>query len=102
MLDRVAVAWCGRCGSAMAGAARSPRYATMVLRFQWFFFLRNRRGARNSPRGSSIGGELWSRMCGSEAQTLTFGDGGGKLQGTAHDKVGQNGCGVGCRTLTSG
>jgi hypothetical protein len=26
-------------------------------------------------------------MCGGEAQASTFGDGGGELQGTAHDKV---------------
>jgi hypothetical protein len=65
------------------------------------FFLRGRRGARNSPRGSSAGKELQGRTRGGEAQALTFGDGGRDLQGTAHDKVGQNGCGAGCRSPTS-
>jgi hypothetical protein len=59
-------------------------------------------GARNSPRRSLVGGELRSRMHDGEAQALTFDDGGGELQGTAHDKVGQNGCGAGCRSPTSG
>jgi hypothetical protein len=35
-----------------------------------------------------------------EAQALTFGDGGGELQGTAHDEVGKNGCDEGCRSRT--
>jgi hypothetical protein len=41
-------------------------------------------------------------MRGGEAQALTFGDGGGELQGTAHDEVGQNGRDEGCRSRTSG
>jgi hypothetical protein len=80
----------------------APCYTAMVLRFQCFFILWNQWGARNSTRGSSTGGELWSRMRGGKVQASTFGDGGGKLQGMAHDKVGQNGCGVGCRTSASG
>jgi hypothetical protein len=74
----------------------APRYMAMVLCFQWVFFLWNKRGARNSPRGSSTDGELQSRMRGARAQASTFDDGGGKFQGTAHDKVGKNGCGAGC------
>jgi hypothetical protein len=67
----------------------AQHYVAMVLHFRWFLFLRNRRGARNSPRGSSTGGGLQSRMCGGYVQALTFGDGGGgELQGTANDKVG--------------
>jgi hypothetical protein len=37
---------------------------------------------------------LWSRTCGGKIQASTFGDGGGTLQGTTHDKVGPNGCGT--------
>jgi hypothetical protein len=74
----------------------------MVLRFQWVFFLRNWRGVRNSPSGSSTGGELWRKARDSEAQASTLVDSGRELQGTAHDMVGQNGCGAGCRTPTSG
>jgi hypothetical protein len=80
----------------------APRYLAMVLCFWWFFLLRKWQGARNSPSWSSIGGELWSRTRGGKAQASTFGDGGRKLEGTAHDKVGQNGCDAGCRTPTSG
>jgi hypothetical protein len=40
---------------------------------------------------------VWGR-----AQASAFGNGMGKLQGMAHEKVGQNGCGAGCRTPTSG
>jgi hypothetical protein len=57
---------------------------------------------RNSPKGSLASGELWSRTCGGEAQASSFGDGGGELQGMAYDKVGQNGCGAGCRSPTLG
>jgi hypothetical protein len=74
----------------------------MVLHFWWFLFLPNRWGARNSPRGSSTSGGLWSRTRGGKGQASNFGDSEGKLQGMAHDKVGQNGCGAGCRTLASG
>jgi hypothetical protein len=48
---------------------------------------------RNSPRGSSVDGELRSKTRGSEAQASTFDDGGSELQGRAHDEVGQNGHG---------
>jgi hypothetical protein len=48
------------------------------------------------------GGGLQSRTCDSKVQTSTFSDSGGTLQLSAHDKVGQNGCGVGCRTPASG
>jgi hypothetical protein len=51
--------------------------------------------------GSSADGELQSRACGSEAQALIFGDGGGELQGAAHNEAGQNGCGASCRAPTS-
>jgi hypothetical protein len=40
-------------------------------------------------------------MCGSEIQASTFGDGGGTLQGTTHDKVGPNGCGTERKTPVS-
>jgi hypothetical protein len=66
------------------------------------FFLQGRRGVSNSPSGSLADGELWSRMCGDKAQASTFSDDSGELQGIAHDKVGQNGCGTGCRSPTSG
>jgi hypothetical protein len=52
--------------------------------------------------GSSIGGGLWSRTCGSKVRASTFDDGGGTLQGLAHDKVGPKGCGAECRTPASG
>jgi hypothetical protein len=96
MPDRVAAA---RCGSAMAGA---PCYTAMVLHFRWFLFPQNWWSARNSWRGSSTGGRLWSRMCGGKVHASTFSDGGGALQGSAHDKVEPNGCGVECRTPASG
>jgi hypothetical protein len=80
----------------------APRYTVMVLRFQWFLFLRNWWSARNWPRGSSTGGGLQSRTCGGKVQASTFSDGGGMLQGSAHDKVGRNGCGAERRTPTSG
>jgi hypothetical protein len=80
----------------------TPRYTAMVIRFRWFFFIWNQRCARNSPRGSSTSGELQSKTCSSNIQASTFGDGGGSSKGTAHDKVGQNGCGAGCRTPMSG
>jgi hypothetical protein len=86
----------------MAGAVGAPRYTAMVLLFQCFRFLRNQWSARNSPRGSSIGGGLWSRVCGGKVQASTFGDSGGALQGSAHDTVGTNGCGVERRTQVSG
>jgi hypothetical protein len=57
---------------------------------------------RNSPRGSLAGGELQSKTRGDEAQASTFSDGGGELQGKAHDKVVENGCSAGCRSPTSG
>jgi hypothetical protein len=41
-------------------------------------------------RGSSTSGGLRSMMRGSKVQGSTFSDGGGMLQGSAHDKVGQN------------
>jgi hypothetical protein len=40
-------------------------------------------------------------MRGGEAQALTFGNGGGELQGIAHDKVRQNSCGAGYRSPAS-
>jgi hypothetical protein len=79
--DRVAAAWCGRRGSVVADAARAHRSSVlqaMVLHFWWFLFLRNRWGVRNSPRGSSTGGGLWSRTCNGKVQASTFGDGGGR------------------------
>jgi hypothetical protein len=44
--------------------------------------------------GSSADGLLRCRTRDGEAQASTFGDGGGEHQGTAHDEVGQNRCGV--------
>jgi hypothetical protein len=53
-------------------------------------------------KGSSTGGGLQSRTCSGKVQASTFGDGGGMLQGPAHDKVGQNRCVTECRTPGSG
>jgi hypothetical protein len=80
----------------------APRYMATVLRFHRFLFLRNRWGVRNSPRGSSIGGGLHSRTCGHKVQASIFGDSGGTLQGSSHDKVGTNRCGAKCRTPALG
>jgi hypothetical protein len=52
--------------------------------------------------GSSVDVVLRSRVRGSEAQALILGDGGGELQGAAHNKAGQNGCGASCRSPTLG
>jgi hypothetical protein len=49
-------------------------------------------------KGSSTSGGLRSRMCGGKVQASTFHDGGVTLQGSAHDKVGPNGCDAECRT----
>jgi hypothetical protein len=86
----------------MADVAGAPCYTGMVLHFWCFLFLQNRWSARNSPRVSSTDRGLQSRMCGSKVQTSTFGNGGGMLQGSAHDKVGPNGCGTKRRTPASG
>jgi hypothetical protein len=85
----------------MGVTAGAPCYTAVVLCFRSFLFLRNRWSARNSPRGSSTGRGLQSRMCGSKVQASTFGDDGRTLQGSAHDKVGPNGCGAERRTLAS-
>jgi hypothetical protein len=74
----------------------------MVLYFWWFLFLCNRWGVRNSPWGSSTGGGLRSRTRGNKVQASTFGNGGEKLPGMTHDKVGQNECDAGCITPASG
>jgi hypothetical protein len=79
-------------GGAIGGARRQGLSHAMVHHLGWGFFLQGRRGVRNSPRGSLAGRELQSRTRGDEAQASTFGHGGRELQGTAHDKVGQNGC----------
>jgi hypothetical protein len=44
---------------------------------------------------------LQSRTCGGKVQASTFSDGGGTLQGSAHDKVRPNGCGTEHRTPAS-
>jgi hypothetical protein len=41
-------------------------------------------------------------MRGGQAQASTFGDAWGRIQETAHDKNGKNGCIAWCRTLASG
>jgi hypothetical protein len=74
----------------------------LVLHFWCFLFLRNRWSARNSPIGSSTGRGLQSRTCDSKVQASTFGSGGGTLQGSAHDKVGPNRCGMESRTSALG
>jgi hypothetical protein len=76
----------------------APHYMAMVLRFRCFLFLRNRWSARNLPRGPSTGRGLQSRMCSGKVQASTFSEGGGMLQGSAHNKVGPNGCGAKRRT----
>jgi hypothetical protein len=96
----------GAAGAAVPWLARleltgAPHYMDMVLCFHWFLFLRNWWGARNSPRWSSTGGGLWSRTCNGKVQASSFGDGGGMLQGPAHDKVGPNGCSAERRTIAS-
>jgi hypothetical protein len=80
----------------------APRYMAMVLHFWCFLLLQNRWSARNSPREPSTGGGLRRRTCGCKVQVSTFDDGGGTLQGSAHDKVGANGCGAEHRTPASG
>jgi hypothetical protein len=94
--------WVSSHGGAMGGAHRRSLAHATVHHLGWGFFLQGRWGLANSPVGSSAGGELRSRACGSEAQALIFGDGGGELQGAAHNEVGQNGCGASCRAPTSG
>jgi hypothetical protein len=79
-----------------------PPYTATVLHFWWFFFLWNLWSGRNSPRVSSTGRGLRSRMCGGKVQASTFGDGGGTLQGSGHDKVGSNGSGAEHRAPASG
>jgi hypothetical protein len=49
-----------------------------------------------------VGGGLQSRACGGKVQASTFGDGEGALQGSAHNKVGPNGCDAEHRTPASG
>jgi hypothetical protein len=99
--------WHGAAGAVAPWPAQleltgAPRYTAMVLHFRWFLFLWNLWGARKSPMRSSTGGGLQSRMRGGKVQASTFDNGGGTLQGMAHDKVGQNRCGTGCRTPSSG
>jgi hypothetical protein len=94
--------WASSRGGAMGGAHRRSLSHATVRHLGWGFFLQGRWGLGNSPGGSSAGGELRSRACGSEAQALTFGDSGRELQGAAHNEAGQNGCGASCRSPTSG
>jgi hypothetical protein len=47
------------------------------------------------------GGGHQSRVCGGKVQASTFDDGRGALQGSAHGKVGPNGCGTEHRTPAS-
>jgi hypothetical protein len=94
--------WASSRGGAMGGAHRRSLAHATVHHLGWGFFLQGRWGLGNSLGGSSAGGELWSRACGSEAQALTFGDGGRELQGAAHNEAGQNGCGASSRAPTSG
>jgi hypothetical protein len=94
--------WASSHGGAMGGARRQSLSHAMMHHLGRGFFLQGRWGLGNSPGASSAGGELRSRACGSEAQALTFGDGGRELQGAAHNVAGQNGCGASCRSPTSG
>jgi hypothetical protein len=104
-LDRVAVAWCGRRGSAMAGAARAHRSSALHgygAPFFVVFLPMEPAGCEELTMGvfnwwGAPDQDVWGR-----AQASAFGNGTGKLQGMAHEKVGQNGCGAGCRTPTSG
>jgi hypothetical protein len=105
MLDWVAAVRCGQRSSTMAGAAKAHRSSVLHgygAPFSVIFLPTESAGCEELTKGSSSGGELRSKTRGGEAQTPTFGYGGGKLQGTVHDKVGKNGCGAGCRTLMSG
>jgi hypothetical protein len=92
----------GSVWSARLEITGAPCYTAMVLHFWCFLLLRNRWSARNSPGWSSTGEGLQSQTCGGKVQASTFGNGGGMLQGSAHDKVGPNGCGAEHRTLTLG
>jgi hypothetical protein len=94
--------WVSSRGGAMGGARRRSLTHATVHHLGRGFFLQGRWGLRNSPVGSLAGGELWSRACGSEAQALILGYGGGELQGAAHNEAGQNGCGGSCRAPTLG
>jgi hypothetical protein len=99
--------WLGATGAVVPWLARleltgAPHYTAMILCFRCFLFLRIWWSARNSPRGSSTDGGLWSRTCGGKVQDSTFGDSGAMVQGLAHDKVGPNGCSMECRTPASG
>jgi hypothetical protein len=94
--------WASSRGGAMGGARRRSLAHATVHHLGRGFFLLGRWGWGNSPGGSSAGGELRSRACGSEAQALIFGDGGGELQGAAHNEAGQNRCGASCRAPMSG
>jgi hypothetical protein len=98
--------WLGTAGAVAPWTVRpeligAPHYMAMVLRFRCFLFLWNRWSARNSPIGYSTGGGYRSRRCGNKVQASTFIDGEGMLQGSVHDRVGPNGCGVERRTLAS-
>jgi hypothetical protein len=89
----------------VAGAAEAHRSSALHGHGALFFVFSlptEPVGARNSPRGSSTDGGLQSWMCGGKVEALTFGDGGGTIHGSAHDKVGPNGCGVEHRTPASG
>jgi hypothetical protein len=107
MLDRVAAAQCSLRGNAMARAARA-HWSSALHGYGAPFLVVSLPmkpvDCEELTKGVFYwrGGGLRSRTRGSKVHASTFGDGGGKLQGMAHDKVGQNGCGVECRTLASG
>jgi hypothetical protein len=96
--DRVAAAWCGRRGRS------SPELRVTRLRCSVFvgFSSYGTSGCKELTKGVFFRWGLRSRTCGNKVQASTFGNGGGTLQGSAHDKVGPNGCGVERRTPASG
>jgi hypothetical protein len=105
MPDQVVAAWCGWHYSAMAGTVRA--HQSFMLHgygapFSMVSLPTKPMGCEEHTKESSTGEGVWSRMCGGKVQASIFGDGGGTLQGSAHDKAGQNGWAVGCRTPASG
>jgi hypothetical protein len=94
--------WASSRGGAMERARRRSLSHATVHYLGQGFFLQGRWSLGNSPGGSSADVVHRSRVRGSEARALIFGDGGGKHQGAAHNEAGQNGCGVSCRSPTLG
>jgi hypothetical protein len=89
MLDRVVTAWCSWRGQSSPELRATRLWCSIFGGFSSYGIGR--------VRGTHLGGfqPLGSSGAGRVAARL-------KLQGMAHDKVGQNGCGIGWRTPTLG